>query len=419
MITATAEPTAGTMSASVDRRTDSRGGGDRTLRFLIYAVCLASATFQQGIVPLLPAYTHRFGLSGVETGMLLAATALSTMAVSLPAGALADRLGARLLTIVAGWLMAAAMLVEAFAPSFSVLLLARLLFGAGYGIVWTAGLAWLAGVSREGSGLGTTVACSGVGGILGPVVAGALAGIIGLAAPFYLAALVFVAITALMSILRLPSPAPEPAPVGFRHSAGGMLRNLGIVAATAAVVIAGLTWSVSYLIGPQQLHAGGISTTTIGLVLSAAAAVFVIGSMATTSFGAKAIRARWILLAIVAAAAAFVPGILSSAPIAITAMICAAAIARSVLWTVCYPLAARGAKQIGVGAGAVMGFLQAVWATTSVLSPLAAGALAGVASPPAVYALTLVGCLAVLGGTVAWLYRRRLSARFRVVIDRA
>lgn len=85
----------------------------------------------------------------------------------------------------------------------------------------------------------------------------------------------------------------------------------------------------------------------------------------------------------------------------------------------CYPLAARGAKQIGIGAGAVMGFLQAVWATTSVMSPLAAGALAGVASPPAVFAVTLVGCLGVLGGTVAWLYRRRLSARLRVVVERA
>ncbi|MGO8877458.1 MAG: MFS transporter [Acidimicrobiales bacterium] len=393
-------------------------GGQRALRVLIYAVCLASATFQQGIVPLLPAYAHRFGLSGVETGMLLAATALSTMAVSLPAGALSDRLGARRLTILAGWLMAAAMLVEAFAPSFSVLLLARLVFGAGYGIVWTAGLAWLAGVSPQGSGLGGTVAASGVGGILGPLLAGSLAGLVGMAAPFYMAAAVFLSLTMLLSWLRLPNPARERAPSGFRSSAGGMLRNRGIVVAAAAVVVAGLTWSVTYLLGPQELHASGVSTATIGLVLSAAAAVFVIGSMATTSFGQRAVRARWILLAIAGAAVAFVPGIVGSAPFAITAMICAAAVARSVLWTVCYPLAARGAERMGIGVGVVMGFLQAVWATTSVISPLAAGGLAGVLSSRQIFALGLLGCLAILAGTVAWLSRHPLGAWLRGALAR-
>jgi len=392
-------------------------GGPRALRALICAACLASATFQQGIVPLLPAYAHRFGLSGLQSGMLLAATALSTMAVSLPAGALADRLGARRLTIVAGWLMAVAMLAEAFAPSFSLLLLSRLVFGAGYGIVWTAGLTWLAGVSPEGSGLGATVVCSGIGGILGPALAGSLAGLVDLAMPFLIAALVFATLSLLLSTMRLPSPVPEAATSGFRRSAGGMLRNRGIVAATAAVIISGMTWSVTYLLAPGELHAGAVSTAAIGLVLSAAAAVYVIGSMATTSLGTRAMRPRWILLAIAGAAFAFIPGILSSEPVAITAMICGGAIARSVLWTVCYPIAARGAERMGIGVGVVMGFLQAVWATTSVMSPLAAGALVGLAGPREIFALALLGCLGVLGLTVAWMYRRPLSAWARVSFD--
>jgi predicted MFS family arabinose efflux permease len=376
----------------------------------MYAVCLASATFQQGIVPLLPAYTQRFDLSGLETGMLLAATALSTMAVSLPAGALSDRLGAKRLTVIAGWLMAASMLLEAVAPSFSVLLLARLVFGAGYGVVWTAGLAWLAGVSEEGSGLGGTVAASGAGGILGPLLAGSLAGLVGIAAPFYIAAAVFGALAVLLSVLRLPSPASEPASTGLRSSAGGMMRSRSIVVATAAVVVAGMTWSVTYLLGPEELQSSGISTPTVGLVLAAAAAVFVVGSMATTSLGARAIRARWILLAIAAAAAAFLPGITGTSPVTVTAMICAAAVARSVLWAVCYPLAARGAERNGIGIGVVMGALQAVWAATSVLSPLAAGALAGSMSPRAVFVLALLSCLGILAATVAIAYRRPLRA---------
>ncbi|MGC9962383.1 MAG: MFS transporter, partial [Acidimicrobiales bacterium] len=395
-----------TTTAIAVETTRRRTASPRALRILMYAVCLASSTFQQGIVPLLPAYTQRFGLSGVETGMLLAATALSTMAVSLPAGALSDRLGAKRLTVLAGWLMAASMLLEAFAPSFSVLLLARLVFGAGYGVVWTAGLAWLAGVSPEGSGLGGTVAASGAGGILGPLLAGSLAGLVGIAAPFYVAAAVFAGLTVLLSVLRLPSPTPEQASPGLRSSAGGMMHSRGIVVAIAAVVVAGLTWSVTYLLGPQELKSGGISTATIGLVLAAAAAVFVLGSMATNSLGDRAVRARWILLAIAAAALAFVPGITGTSPVTVTAMICAAAVARSVLWTVCYPLAARGAERAGIGVGVVMGFLQAVWAATSVLSPLVAGALTGRVSPREIFALSLLSCAAILAVTVGLAYRR-------------
>lgn len=94
----------------------------------------------------------------------------------------------------------------------------------------------------------------------------------------------------------------------------------------------------------------------------------------------------------------------------VTAMICAAAVARSVLWAVCYPLAARGAERNGIGIGVVMGALQAVWAATSVLSPLAAGALAGSMSPRAVFVLALLSCLGILAATVAIAYRRPLRA---------
>jgi predicted MFS family arabinose efflux permease len=396
---------------------DEKGFG--RLRALIYFLCLVSASFQQGIVPLLPEYAHKFGLSGVQQGMLLGATAFATMAVAVPAGALADRLGARRLTLIAGGLMALAMVAEAVAPSFSVLLVARLVFGAGYGIVWTAGLAWLAGVSPEGSGLGGTVACSGFGAIIGPVLAGGLAEAVGLATPFLGAAVVLAAVTAALATVRLPSPASIVAPAGLRHSIGGIVGNRGIVAATAAVVIAGLTWSVSYLLVPQELHATGVSPATIGVILSAAGAVFVIGSTATTSLRTRVIRPRVIFMAIVAAAFAFTPGMISAAPLAATAVLVGSSVARSVLWTVGYPLAARGAEQTGVGVGVVMGYLQAVWAMTSVITPLAAGTMTGSLSSSAIFSLSAVCCLVVLGGTVAWVYRRQLQTSMRAVLDRA
>ncbi len=389
------------------------------LRIAIYLVVLASCCFQGAIIPLLPEYSRRFGLSGFGEGMLLAATALSSLLVSLPAGRLADRFGARRLTIAASWIMAASMVVEAVAPSFGILMLSRLIFGAGYGIVWTAGLAWLAGASPDGSGLGGSVVSSGIGGVIGPVLAGGLAEWIGLGSPFVVGAGVFVALSLLLTTVRLEvAPVAPSDTAGVRSSINAMVRNRSILASTTAVILAGLTWSVAYLLAPVQLHAGGVSPDSIGLILSAAAIVYVIGSTATAAFGTRAVRVKVIFAGMLALTVTLLPAIASSEVVAIAAMLCGSAIARSVLWTVAYPLAARGAEEAGLGVGVVMGFLQAVWAVTSVLSPLAAGVVSGSLPSHAVYAMALMTSLAVFGAAGFWIFRRAVT-QARNVLDRA
>jgi MFS family permease len=69
-----------------------------------------------------------YGLSPSAGALLLAAPGLATLAVSMPAGILADRLGARRVTIIATFLMSAGALAQA-APSYMILIGGRLLFG--------------------------------------------------------------------------------------------------------------------------------------------------------------------------------------------------------------------------------------------------------------------------------------------------
>ena len=138
-----------------------RPGPLRLFRFLIYGLVLASSGAQYAVVPILPVYAHRLGLTGLQQGMVLGATGLATLAVSVPAGALSDRFGARRLTLWAGWVMAAALFAQAMAGSFPVLLAARLGFGVGFAVVWTAGLSWLTEAAPGGPGLGGTVASAG------------------------------------------------------------------------------------------------------------------------------------------------------------------------------------------------------------------------------------------------------------------
>jgi len=124
--------------------------GGKLFRLLIGALILVSAAAQFALVPVMPVYARRFGLSGFEQGMVLGATGLATLVVSVPAGTLSDRFGARRITLAAGLLMALATAGQALAGDFPALLAARLAFGAGYGMVWTAGLCWLAGAMAGG-----------------------------------------------------------------------------------------------------------------------------------------------------------------------------------------------------------------------------------------------------------------------------
>lgn len=375
----------------------------RRLRFLVYALVLFSSLLQTAIAPLLPSYAHRFQLSGVQTAALLAATGLAALAVSVPAGALADRFGARGLTLCAGWLIALATAGQAFAPSYVLVLGARLVFGLGYGVVWTAALAWLANASHDESVLAGTVTVSGLGSIAGPAFAGFLAQYFGLAAPFVVAAVLVGLMTIMLTSIDIEGSSPVVR-TGILASIRIAAADSKVLGATTAVVVAGTTYGITALVVPLELHAAGASEGMIGLVFSVAAVVFILGSAATSRFGQRAVRVRTVLVAALVLALALSPATASTAPLVVVVVLCATSAARSVLWTVGYPLGATGANRSGVGLGVVMGLLNGVWALTAVVSPLVAGALLGPLGARATFGLTQLALAA--GLVIAWLVFR-------------
>jgi MFS family permease len=388
----------------------------RLFRLLIGALILVSAAAQFALVPVMPVYARRLGLSGFEQGMVLGATGLATLVVSVPAGALSDRFGARRITLAAGLLMAAATAAQALAGSFPALLAARLAFGAGYGMVWTAGLCWLAGAMAGGPpALGGSVASAGIGGVAGPAVSGALAQSLGLAVPLLATAAGFAVITAGLAVLRVP---PGPA-APYRASTRGerpASKHRDLIGAVAAVVTAGLSTGVCALLVPARLQAAGASSGQIGLDFAAAGILFAVGSALTAALGRRAVNLTVTCGGMVVVAGALSLAVVGSTPLLLVAMLCVTTAARSVLWTVSYPLAASaGARSsAGTGLGASVGLLNVIWAATAVLGPLGAGAAAGHLGVPAAFGLTQAVCAAALAVTAVLAWRgRRPSARIR------
>jgi predicted MFS family arabinose efflux permease len=383
----------------------------------------------------MPVYAHRFGLSGFEQGMVLGATGLATLVVSVPAGTLSDRFGPRRITLAAGLLMAAATAAQALAGGFPALLAARLAFGAGYGMVWTAGLCWLAGAAAGGPpALGGSVAAAGVGGVAGPAASGALAQHLGLGVPLLVSAAGFALITAGLAVLRVPSGPATPR-AGKLPGLRSVAVNRDLVGAAAAVVTAGLSTGVCALLVPQLLHAAGDSPGRIGLDFAVSGILFAVGSALTAAAGRRAVNLPVTCGGMLVVAAALTPAVLGASPLALVAMLCVTTAARSVLWTVSYSLAVSpaqsgtartgsgqagsgqgGSGQVGTGQGnsglgASIGLLNVIWAATAVLGPLGAGLAAGRLGAGAAFGLTQAACAAALAVTVAMMWRARRGVR--------
>src|SRR5262245_40081497 len=95
------------------------------------------------MIPLAPTFADDFGLSDVATGLILASSSLAALVVALPLGVLADRFGARRVTIASACLFTAGTLGMGVAGDFSALLASRILFGVAFGALWGAGASWL------------------------------------------------------------------------------------------------------------------------------------------------------------------------------------------------------------------------------------------------------------------------------------
>ncbi len=356
------------------------------------------------VVPLVPVYTHHLGLSKFEAGAYLSAASLAIVVASIPAGLLADRFGARRVTLAAILLIAASNLGQAFAVNLPELLAARAAFGIASATVWTATVTWLSDTAsdrRRTSAIGAVVAVAGVGGMIGPAFAGAVAQHVSLKAVFLV--ITAAAVVMLLVFLVMPAGGQAPHPHQPLAAVWRASRGEGLIAAGIAIMIlGGLSDGVINLLGPLELTADGLSTSATGVVFSAAAGIFIAISALVSRIGGRAVSVRSAGVAAVLQAATLVPVFISLAAVSVGGMVLVRSAVVAWPYTIGLPLGALGARRRGVGTATVNGFLGLAWGGANFVGAPVAGFTAGLAGDRAAYGLLVACCL----GSGVWLLRR-------------
>jgi MFS family permease len=369
----------------------------------IYALFLLETLVWIAMVPLAPTFARDFGLSDLETGMILAAASLAALVVAFPLGRLADDIGARNVTIASAALFTLATLGQGLAGEFWSLLLARAAFGVAFGALWSAGASWLSDsltAERRAGALAAATTVAGVGFTAGPVLAGVLADRYSTGTAFLVVAVAAAAVTASLAFATpvVVSAAPQRR---LRNLLRSARRDELVLAGIAIIGLIGLVGGGVNLLVPLRLKENGVSPGEIGLLFSIASAVYTVVSAGVARLGDRSATLRVGGVAALATGLCFVLVLASGSTAAAVAFILLRAPFWSTMDTIIYPLAAAGAHRSAIARGSVMGLVMLGWGSASTVGPLLAGGIADAVSDRAAFAVMALFC-GLVGGWLLW-----------------
>ena len=343
------------------------------------------------VVALLPFYAQRYGASDVEVGVLVSAFAVASMAAAPLWGRLADRSGRRPALLLGLLVSAAGYVLFGVAQSLELLLLGRLVQGAGAGTVPVvfAYIADSVSGERRAEGIGWVTAVTSSAAMVGPAVGG-FAAQVHPAGPGALAAALSLA-AAVFARFRLPESRPggvESHPDETRYSILGAVGRVAVqplrplnlliwIYAAGQIGMAGMTAIIGLYLGRRF----GVDESNIGLFffylggLSIVFRVLVLG---------RAVR-RWGEVAVLrAGAVSFGVGLVAipfaTGPWTLGAAIFLVPLGTSLLFPCTTSQVSKRAPGSGV-VGQVLGVQQACGNASKIAAPLAAAYLFQEASP--------------------------------------
>src|SRR5881397_2865855 len=180
-------PYAGSPPRGVAR--DLMAGARSRLGVIFFTVLIDLIGF--GIIlPIVPIYAQRFGAQGIGYGALVFVFSAMQFVATALLGRVSDRVGRRPILLTTMVFNAAGYVLFAFAPSYVVLFVARVISGFASGNI-SAAQAYVADITSPADrarGMGTLGAAFGLGFVLGPMIGGLADHYLGHLAPGLIAA---------------------------------------------------------------------------------------------------------------------------------------------------------------------------------------------------------------------------------------
>ncbi len=367
----------------------------RRLLLLVGAIVLVDMAFYSAIVPLLPAYEHRFGISKAAAGLLAGSYAAGTLLGALPSGWIAAHVGARRVVVAGMVVTAVATLAFAFARSVPALDATRFLQGLGGAFTWTGALGWLLActpATQRGRTIGTAMGAALVGLLVGPAL-GAVAREAGAEIPFSAVA----AVGALLVAAAVAQPAP-PRSIGGDRLLVTALANARIRAGMALVAVLAGVFGALNLLSPLQLDRLGAGGVAIGATFLVAAAIEGVAQVAIGRVADRRGRALPLRVGFAVAAIAMLVLPLAHATWVFAVVLIVASVVCGSLNTPAMALLSDGVEHAGVDQAFGFALVNLTWAGGQVLGALLGGAVAqatGLTTPflllGAICAVALVG----------------------------
>jgi predicted MFS family arabinose efflux permease len=371
----------------------------RRLTALVSALIFLDMITWLAAVPLVPVWQKEFALSDDQSGLILGVYSFAVLLCAVPAGFLADRVGARRLTLIGAAAFILAAPAIALADSFWMLVAVRIVQGACSAITWSAGLAWLAGAVGDDyrpRGLSIANATATVGTIAGPLLGGPIVSLVGIGPAFT----VLGGMVALVVIWALFEPG-GPVRVGSHESAQSPFVSLRSAARPGLIQIAfvsiafvSLMMAALQLLAPLHLDDAGISSAAIGWIFTAGSVMSVLAILTVARLGRRLNQTRALIILPVVCGSLVV---LMLVPLGVPwygFLLIAAMCLSAPIFTIAYAACADGARLEKIGEGGVFGMLNAVWAVGSLLAPIIAGFVSQQGPTWATY--VLVGMLSVV-----------------------
>ena len=370
----------------------------RRLLLLGSAVVFIDVVFYSAITPLLAGYVDDLGLSKAQAGVLSGAYAAGTLAMSLPAGLLATRIGSRR-TLVGGLLvLGAASLGFGFANHLLLLDLARFAQGAGGAMAWSGSLSWLIIASpdeRRGSVIGGVIGVAVAGELLGPSV-GALAREIG-TEPVFSSVLV---LTVALSVAAMRMPESGSTERGRLADVWATMASRPVLRATWYVTAPSLLFGVVTVLGPLRIDelGGGAALVAVAFTIGAALETVIaplIGRLSDRSGRLRPFAAGLLLCAFAIVA---LPLVEALGPLVAT--IVAVSVGAGLCFTPALTMLSDSAEATGLHQGLSASLTNMAWAAGQVAGGVGGGALAAAVGDTLPCLLAAAALL--LTASIAW-----------------